>query len=141
MLDNLLFNRTVTPDLEKSMDAYALRQKVLSNNIANVMTPGYKAQKVSFEEEYKKTLYPDPAPKLKLNLTHDEHMQVGRTPTFSTVQPQVGFRDNPLNDSGLNNVDIDREMAEMAENSLRYEMSTKLIAKRFTNIKSAVRGR
>ena len=141
MLNDLLFSRTVTPDLEKSMDAYALRQKVISNNVANAMTPGYRAQKVNFEEDYKKTLYPDPNPTLKLTQTHDGHMQVGPKPTFSMVHPQVDYRDNPVNDTGLNNVDIDREMAEMAVNNLRYEMSTRVMTKKFTTMKSAIRGR
>ena len=141
MLNNILFNRNVTHDLEKSMDAYSLRQKVISNNIANVMTPGYKAQKVSFEEEYRKTLYPDPQPSLRLNRTHEAHMQIGNQFTISKVNPRVEYKDSPMNDSGLNNVDIDREMAEMAENSLRYEMSTKLANKKFNGIRNAVRGR
>ena len=137
MLQDLLFSRTVTPDLEKSMDVYSLRQKVLSNNITNAMTPGYRAQKVTFEEEYRKSLDPNA---LRGKRTHENHMSIGPK-SFSKIHPQVEFRDSTLNDTGLNNVDIDMEMAEMAENALRYEMSTKLINKRFTNIKSAIRGR
>jgi flagellar basal-body rod protein FlgB len=138
MLSDLLFNRTVVPDLEKSMNAYSMRQKVLANNVANVMTPGYRAQKVSFEEEYRQML--NPPTTLRMTRTHESHQQVAQK-TFRQVQPRVEFKDSPINDTGLNNVDIDREMAEMAENSLRYEMSTKLIHKRFANLKSAVRGR
>lgn len=137
MLSDLLFQRTVTPDLEKSMDTYSLRQKTLSNNIANAMTPGYRAQKVSFEEEYKKMLDPN---RLRGRRTNDDHLALG-TKSFSQIKPKVEYKEDPMNDTGLNNVDIDREMAEMAENSLRYEMSTKLINKRFMNIKSAIRGR
>ena len=54
MITDLLFDRTACPDLEQSMNVYSLRHKTLSNNIANAMTPRYKAQKVDFEEEYKK---------------------------------------------------------------------------------------
>jgi flagellar basal-body rod protein FlgB len=138
MLNNLLFSRTVTPDLEKSMNVYSLRHKVLSNNIANVMTPGYQAKRVSFEAEYRQSLYADTA--LRLTTTSDGHMAVAHR-TFSHIHPKVEYRNRGLNDSGLNNVDIEREMAEMAENNLRYEMSTKLINKRFMNIKSAIRSR
>jgi flagellar basal-body rod protein FlgB len=137
MITDLLFDRTACPDLEKSMDVSSLRQKTLANNIANAMTPGYKAQKVEFEEEYRKSLNKN---KIKGDLTDDKHISLGRKP-INKVYPQVVLREDPINDTGLNNVDIDREMAEMAENSLRYEMSTKLILKRFNNIKSAIRGR
>jgi flagellar basal body rod protein FlgB len=44
MINDLLFSRTVTPDLEKSTNVYSLRHKVLSNNIANAMTPGYQSE-------------------------------------------------------------------------------------------------
>lgn len=137
MITDLLFDRTACPDLEKSMNVYSLRQKTLANNVANAMTSGYKAQKVEFEEEYRKSLNPN---KLKGRLTDNKHMDLGSR-SLNKINPEVVLRENPINDTGLNNVDIDREMAEMAENSLRYEMSTKLILKRYNNIKSAIRGR
>ena len=102
------------------------------------MTPGFRAQRVSFEEEYRKSLAPDTS--LRGTRTHENHIRIAPK-TFSMVKPNVEFRDNSPNDTGLNDVDIDREMAEMAENSLRYEMSTKLIFKRFANLKSAIKGR
>jgi len=140
ILSDLLFSRTVTPDLEKSMEVYTMRHKTLANNIANAMTPGYRAEKVSFEEEYRAMLYPKPQP-LQLTQTHEDHLRNAQRKTFSQIHPYVEYRDDPMNDTGLNNVDIDKEMAEMAENSLRYEMSTKLMTKRMTTIKSAIKGR
>ncbi|HPM00672.1 MAG TPA: flagellar basal body rod protein FlgB [Candidatus Cloacimonadota bacterium] len=137
MITDLLFDRTACPDLEQSMNVYSLRHKTLSNNIANAMTPRYKAQKVDFEEEYKKALS---SSHIKGYQTNSEHMDLGRK-SLTSVDPVVSLRNNPVNDTGLNNVDIDKEMAEMAENNLRYEMSTKLVMKRYANIKSAIRGR
>ncbi len=137
MLTDLLFDRTACPDIEQSMNVYSLRHKALSNNVANAMTPGYKAQKVVFEEEYKKAM---DTKRIKGFNTDNQHMALGRR-DFNQIDAEVLLRDNPINDTGLNNVDIDKEMAEMAENNLRYEMSTKLIMKRYANIKNAIRGR
>ena len=137
MLSNVLFNRTALPDIEKSLNVYSLRQKTISNNIANVLTPGYKALKVNFEEEYRETLY---STQMSGALTHEKHFPIGPK-TFSQVHPAIDFKEDTLNDSGLNNVDIDKEMAELAENMLRYEMSTRLVTKKLTLIKSAIRGR
>ncbi len=137
MLTDLLFKRTACPDLEQSMNVYSLRHKALSNNVANAMTPGYKAQKVTFEDEYKKALNTN---HIQGASTDQQHIPLGRK-NFSDIDPQVVLREDPLNDTGLNNVDIDKEMAEMAENNLRYEMSTKLVMKRYANIKNAIRGR
>jgi len=141
ILSDLLFARNVTPDLEKSMDVYTMRHKVISNNIANAMTPGYRAEKVSFEEEYQAMLRKPNPQHLPLTQTHEEHMRNRQQKTFSQIHPYVEYKDDPINDTGLNNVDIDREMAEMAENSLRFEMSTKLMTKRLTTLKSAIKGR
>ena len=142
MISDLLYNRTVIGDLQKSLDTYSLRQKVISNNIANVTTPGYRAMKVDFEAEYKATLYPPEAQNTNLHLTNDKHI----TPpsdkkTFKDVHPSVDYKASPMNDSGLNNVDIDKEMADMAENSLRYEMSTKLLNRKLGLVRNAIRGR
>lgn len=130
--------RTSVPDLELSMDAYSLRQKTISDNIANAMTPGYKAKKVEFEEEYKKAA--DSGSSLKLAQTHSNHIPYN-SDSLEQIQPRVTYEKNTLNDSGINNVDVDKEMADLAENNMRYEMSTALIIKKFANIKNAIRGR
>ena len=44
-----LFTDGVQRALERAMDGVALRQRVMSQNVANAMTPGYQAQKVEFE--------------------------------------------------------------------------------------------
>ena len=44
-----MFDDGVTLALGRALDAVALRQRVNANNIANVMTPGFRAQKVEFE--------------------------------------------------------------------------------------------
>jgi flagellar basal-body rod protein FlgB len=102
------------------------------------MTPGYRAKKVSFEEEYRKVLYPEQH--MKLTKTNEKHLSP-IPKTFNDVFPQVDYKADPINDTGLNNVDIDKEMAEMAENSLRYEMSTKLINRRLGGVRKAISGR
>jgi flagellar basal-body rod protein FlgB len=45
-----LFTDGVQGALERAMDGVMLRQRVAAQNIANVMTPGYQAQRVSFED-------------------------------------------------------------------------------------------
>ena len=45
-----MFDDGVTLALGRALDAVALRQRVNAHNIANVMTPGFRAQKVEFEQ-------------------------------------------------------------------------------------------
>ena len=44
-----LLNDGVSTALERAMDGVAFRQRVISQNMANAMTPGYTAQRVDFE--------------------------------------------------------------------------------------------
>jgi len=97
--------------------------------------------KVSFEEEYKATLYPVEI-KGHLETTHEKHIHPTKSnKTFNDVYAKVELKESPMNDSGLNNVDIDKEMAEMAENSIRYEMNTKLLNRKLNGLRNAIRGR
>ncbi len=136
MISRFLFERISVPDLEKSLDAYSLRQKAISNNIANVNTPCYRARKVSFEEEYQKHLEKHTVPS---GQTNPRHIPIG-TRDLDQVQPRVEFSESTMNDSAINNVDIDKEMAELAENNIRYEMSINLIKKKFANLNSSIKG-
>lgn len=136
-INDFLFNRISIPDLGKSLDAYSMRQKAISNNIANVNTPGYKAERVSFEKEYRKAINKTG---LMANKTNSKHIPIG-TRHLENIRPQVKLRDDRTNDSGVNNVDIDFEMSEMAKNNLRYQMSAELVKKRFRLLQSSIKGR
>jgi flagellar basal-body rod protein FlgB len=136
-INDFLFNRISIPDLGKSLDAYSMRQKAISNNIANVNTPGYKAERVSFEKEYKKAIY---GSGVKADKTNEKHIQIG-TRRLQNLHPEVKLRDDRVNDSGINNVDIDFEMSKMAENNLRYQISAELVKKRFRLLQSSIKGR
>lgn len=46
------FDSMTAQAMQKSLDAVWLKTKVISNNIANVETPGFKSQEVSFEEVF-----------------------------------------------------------------------------------------
>ena len=45
-----LFDDAVTTAVGRALDSVALRQRVTADNIANVMTPGFKAKRVQFEQ-------------------------------------------------------------------------------------------
>ncbi|PID27755.1 MAG: flagellar basal body rod protein FlgB [Candidatus Cloacimonadota bacterium] len=138
MISKLLFHRTSVPDLEKSLNAYSARQKAVTNNIANANTPGYKAKRIAFEEDYQK--YLDRENQLKGTITHKKHIPFGMR-DFNRIKNRVVLQDLEINDSGINNVDVDKEMALLAENNIRYEMNINLIKKKLHNLKSSIKGR
>jgi flagellar basal-body rod protein FlgB len=107
------------PLLARLMDATSLRSDVISQNIANVNTPGYRAQEVRFEDELAKAL--------------------GRGSIQSpdaVVQPMEGLT---TRDDG-NNVDIDREIGDSAKNSLLFELYAQLLSTQISQMKSAIKG-
>ena len=46
-----------------------------------------------------------------------------------------------VNDSGVNNVDIDKEMAELAENHLFFNVGVRLLAGGFSSLRKSITGR
>ena len=56
MLSDALFKKTNLPVINRAMDAAMLRANVISNNIANVNTPGYRRVEVKFEEQLREAL-------------------------------------------------------------------------------------
>ena len=54
-----LLNNIGAEILIKGLDALWMRQRVISNNIANATTPGYKSKSVEFENVLKSVLNRD----------------------------------------------------------------------------------
>lgn len=115
MLKGILQN-TAYPSVLKSLDAGMLRSRVIANNIANVNTPGFKRLEVSFEEHLSKAL---DKTRLKGTTTNSKHFAIGRK-DISKINPIVERPVDPTLPSGVNNVDIDTEMAKLAENQILY---------------------
>ena len=136
MFDRILQSTTREAVL-KSMDAGMLRNRVIANNIANVTTPEFKRVEVSFEDELKNALS---RTKLKGTRTDSQHMAFGRK-NISDIAPRAYKPVDPTLPSGVNNVDIDTEMANLAENQLQYSMALKFLKGSYSKINAAITGR
>ncbi|MDP2210431.1 MAG: flagellar basal body rod protein FlgB [Candidatus Aquicultor sp.] len=129
-----LFSGDTFVALQKGMDATSLRQQVISENIANINTPGYKKRDVLFEGELKRAL----AKKYdsRMQQTDARHLPGGRS------LAGVGARVDVLNATSMredgNNVDVDEEMTNLAENNIRFNTMAQLIASRFTGLKNVI---
>jgi len=131
-----ILKNTNIPLLHKSLDAYTLRQRAIAGNIANVSTPGYRRREVSFEEDLKKAL---DKRSIKGMTTNKMHIPLGRKP-IEKIHPEIIIPDDKSLASGLNNVNIDKEMAEQAKNSIRFSYSSRLTNMAFTKLRSSIRG-
>lgn len=131
-----ILDKTSIPVTSKGLDAYSHRGRAISNNIANVTTPGYQRIEVSFEDELRTAL------EKELNLagqrTDPNHFYLGR-PELEHVKSE-GYRvEDPTNAGEVNNVDIDLEMAKMAENEIMYNFGVQFIRDRMNTITSSIR--
>ena len=120
----------------KSLDFRTQRQDLLSSNIANKDTPGYQAEDLVFENNLQKAIHADqPGP---LQITNARHMDGNDTPPLQITEPQRIRSAAPFVDFNGNTVDLDREMAKMAENQLMYNATTRVMSYQFRKLKTAI---
>lgn len=137
MLSDALFKKTNLSVINSTMDAAMLRAKVISNNIANVNTPGYRRVEVKFEEQLREALDKS---RLQGTTTDNKHMDIGRK-NLSQVNPTAYHPNDPTLASGVNNVDIDMEMAKLAETQLTYNYAVRFGQGIFKKLNAAIQGK
>ena len=134
MLKEMLFDATRIPMLAKGLDAYALRHRAIADNVANSETVGYQRHVIEFEERLKLA-----SGSSGLQRTDARHLGSGGLDS-SSMEPRV-LKDPAKSDTNdLNNVDIDHEMSEMAQNHLQFSFASRIARMYFESIQNAIRG-
>ncbi len=123
--------------LRNGLDATALRHQVISNNLANVDTPRFKRSEVRFEDALHAAMAPEP-PGLPMEITNPRHLEPQKKPSFIEVQPEVVEIKDTTGRLDGNNVDIDAEMAHLAENTLLYNTMVQLVSKRLSGLRNVI---
>lgn len=113
--------------LHKGLDAAAERQRVAAHNLANVNTPNFKRSEVSFEERLQNSLVG--GGQLRMAATHPRH--ISRQADLAEVRHQVRRDSSSTMRADGNNVDIDREMAALAANQLKYNAMAQLVNEKY----------
>lgn len=112
-----------------------MRQKLISSNIANANTPGFKAKKIDFEEALARAL--DVDGQMQMNANDGRHFNVGNG-GFNNLEPEIYDNPNGVVSENGNTVDVEAEMAVMAENKLMYDSLVQLINKKMGIMKYAI---
>ncbi|MBX3053628.1 MAG: flagellar basal body rod protein FlgB [Caldilineaceae bacterium] len=116
--------------LEKGLDALSARQQAISNNIANVETPHYKAVDVAFERSLRQAMDGNEGG-LSMQRTDDEHLLApGMADRMEDVDAQMFRRNGTSMRLDGNNVDIETEMVRLAETAMRYQSLTTLASRK-----------
>ncbi len=118
----------IIQDVTTHMNYRAFRQEIISSNIANVDTPGYKAKEALFEQELDS--------RLGLKTTNRNHLRKSPTESMFPV------KDDPFSRIGndTNTVDIDREMMKLNQNQLLFDASAEIIQTKLQELKDVIGG-
>lgn len=118
--------------LNTALDGLAARQRAISDNVANVDTPGFKASRVDFEDALKQAAGKSDAPKM----TPVQNAVAG--PGDEAAGPRVIRTDNVTRRSDGNNVDVDQEMVDLAETNVTYNAVAQLMSARLRLLRTAI---
>lgn len=110
--------------LSRGLDAAWTKNEVISSNIANIDTPGYKRRVVEFGN-----LLEEATTSLKSDKSNSN----------PGVKITIDESTDSLRTDG-NNVNIDTEMVELAKNSIYYNLLTQKMNGEIQKIESAIKG-
>ena len=118
---------------EQALKFRALRNQVLSSNIANADTPNYKARDLSFKDALNNASQKT----LGMTRTSDLHKQAwGHTTDGAKTMYRVPHQ--PTLDG--NTVEMDVEQAAFAENALQYRASLAFLDGKIRTLRFALKG-
>ncbi|MFP4528265.1 MAG: flagellar basal body rod protein FlgB [Candidatus Kapaibacterium sp.] len=130
--------RNKLPLMNRALDTYALRQRTISKNIANVNSPHYRPEMVRFEE-----FFQDQNVVVRGEKTDGHHIPLGK-PEIAAVKGEVDEAPVPGPEvyfSGETHVNIDKEMSNLAQNQIRFRFASKMVNGYFTGMQSSISGR
>ncbi len=121
--------------LSKGLDVASKRHKVISNNIANVNTPKFKRQIVTFEDEMAKVF--DGKVDLVGKRLENKHIPIGEV-NYMDVNPTTITDRMHIMKNDKNNVDIDVEMSDLAKNTMTYQINAKRLSAMFSELNDII---
>lgn len=127
------FMDETTRILARVLDFRSARQQVISENLANVDTPGFIPRELRFDQELQRACN-----KTDLHLKKTDSAHIRDAVDIDKNHFPLENLTTPENGTGEFN--IDAEMAKMMSNNLLYETTAKLISKKFIALRNAIEG-
>ena len=124
MNGGIVFDKTLRM-IEDRLSLNSMNQKLISGNLANINTPGYKAKEVSFESALRESLEEQVLHMVRSNGSH-----------ISPDDPTQAMRTPEVVETGQ--VDLDTEMVNLTKNSIEYQYMVSMLNKKFTMLKTAI---
>lgn len=129
-LQNRFMDRTIKI-LSRALDFRSANHQVISGNMANIDTPGYKSKELLFDQELQRA-----AEKMSIRpkITDPNHL----SPPYDNTIGTFPIRTVDTGSNDANQINLDMEMAKMMRNNLLYEASTRLLSKKFRALRTAI---
>ena len=131
-MDKVFFEDNNMRTMERFLDLAVQRQSLISGNLANIDTPGFKTLDLSFEEELQNA---SNSTLDRTGVTNKRHIPLGPGGHSSGAPKEVAGL-TIRND--LNNVNIDREMAQLSTNAMKFSMVAQFLVGKFKGLKAAI---
>lgn len=127
-----LFNKTIGL-LAHALDLRSERHRVITANIANQDTPGYKAMELNFKDALSSASGSSLLPLQRTDPSHLSSAGGISASSHAVVSPGASQRLDG------NTVNGEQEMAKLAENTLFYTATTQILSGKFRGIRNAIR--
>ena len=119
--------------LENLLGYCTEKNRVIAKNISNIGTENYQRQDVVFKEMLNESS------NSLLRRDNSKHLAgISSSPESSKFEYVTDQSESM--DSGINNVNIEREMSELAENTLRYKFAAKKVGDYYRNLQKVIKG-
>ncbi len=119
--------------LQAAMNFRLMNQNVISSNIANADTPGYKAQKVEFEDSLRNAM--NVSGRLQMEGSDAEHYTKADP---GRIDPEIYDNPNGVVHLDGNTVDRNVEQVELAGNQMQYDAAAEMIKRKLALLRYAI---
>lgn len=131
----MVFNKVGVPLMQEYLDLSSAQHKLIAGNLTNVSTPNYRSKELDFHGELRKVL--DKDGHLEGARTNPAHLPLGHS---RDKGPEIIVNKAPA-DNGINNVDVDQEVSNLAKNQIYYSVGARLLAGKFDGLRSAIKSK
>ncbi|MYL33136.1 flagellar basal body rod protein FlgB [Pontibacillus yanchengensis] len=119
--------------LENSMNYASQKNQTITNNIANVDTPNFKSKDVVFKD----VLANEVNNSLETKRTNEKHIPFS---SYRGKSYKVVTNSNTTYNHNGNNVDMDKEMSDLAKNQIYYQALVDRLNGKFRSLQSVLKG-
>jgi flagellar basal-body rod protein FlgB len=115
--------------LERNLDLRSRKHSLLTSGIANIDTPHYKSFNFHIEEAMEKIGNKE---SIELKQTNQKHMAVKKSSIGNIELNGVLTEQKEM--------DLDKLMLDLAENSILYNASAQILSKKYNLLKDSING-